>query len=204
MAQRTDSGFPDCHGLSGRSIVISQPEEAWPIPSGASDRKRYFGQTWVGGAVPSEAVRHHGHPMHVAVPFPAEHRAGPEFVRALVRLCRPWMPAPAKLIDRADAGSRHPDRQAARPEADRRGPGTADVGAGGTGLSCRALTPSVLSNPRHRNRASARSRCRRKRVRRFRCDFDAGHGVRSFAVRPEQRSGPRRGYTIDPPSVDQR
>src|SRR5260221_1418188 len=62
---------------------VAQPKEFGSTPAGAGDRKRDLREAPIGLAVPGKAFGQDRHPVHLPVPFSAQHGAGPEFCGTL-------------------------------------------------------------------------------------------------------------------------
>ena len=65
-------------GLHDEGVLrwfVPQAEEFRPVPAGAGDREGDLGQAGIGLAVPGKAVGQHRHPLHLPVPFAAQHGA---------------------------------------------------------------------------------------------------------------------------------
>jgi hypothetical protein len=55
--------------------LVPQPEEPGPAPAGPGDVECDLGETWIGLAVPGEAIGQHRNAVHSSVPFPRENSA---------------------------------------------------------------------------------------------------------------------------------
>src|SRR5436309_15588168 len=67
------------------STVCRATQRIWVLPS-AGDRKRDLREAPIGLAVPGKAFGQDRHPVHLPVPFSAQHGAGPEFYGTLTHV----------------------------------------------------------------------------------------------------------------------
>src|ERR1700738_970651 len=65
-----------CDGLASVLQLCPQPEEPGPVPPGARDQDRDFGEVCVGFAVMGKPFRQHCDAVALALPFPHQDRAG--------------------------------------------------------------------------------------------------------------------------------
>src|SRR6516165_780863 len=78
MAQRTCLADADFMTPCLLASFVPQPEEPWSVPACTRDRQGELRKTWVGLAVPGKTISKHRHPVHLSVPFAAQHGAGPK------------------------------------------------------------------------------------------------------------------------------
>ena len=143
------------------SLACPAGRRTGPVPAGAGDGEGDLRQARIGLAVPGKAIGQHRHPMHLAVPFAAQHGARPQVggPPAQVHGALSCFLGRSRA-SRAAAGSRHPGHPTDRPEADRPEHETGDGGAGEGALAARIRCANEPEAHRRRDHASAQSRRR--------------------------------------------